>query len=254
MDGKAYRLREFIRADGRSIVVDTSAGLSLGALPRLEQFEQTVRPLLAKTDGVVCSPGQIRRIQNRNRDEAGLLVRMDWTNTLRPVGFPLPLTQAQRVSVLTPQDAVDLGAVAMVGSFLLGYEEEIEAECLRQSVQWAMEGSSLGLPLVVEVFPTGPRVTLPDKAVELGASYALEAGADAVVVPYPGTKSLETIAQFVSVPWFVRLSDLSAGEKLDDALKLGAHGVWLGSELWANADPNGLVEKLWKKIHLPVAA
>lgn len=254
MDGKAYRLREFIRADARSVVVDTSAGLSLGALPGLEQFEETVRSLLPKIDGMVCSPGQIRRVQSRNRDEAGLLVRMDWTNTLRPVGFPLPLTQAQRVPVLTPQDAIDLGAVAMVGSFLLGYEEEIEAECLRQCVQWAMVGSSLGLPLVVEVLPTGPRVNLHDKAVELGASYALEAGADAIVIPYPGTKSLETIAQFVSVPRFVRFSDLSAIEKIDEAVRLGACGAWLGSELWASADPNGLVERVSKQIHAPVAA
>jgi len=45
---KTYRLREFVRpTDGRSLVVDASAGLSLGPLPGLERFEAAVRPVLS---------------------------------------------------------------------------------------------------------------------------------------------------------------------------------------------------------------
>ena len=43
MDSKAYRLREFIDPhDSRSLVLDASAGLSLGPLPGLEQFSTAV--------------------------------------------------------------------------------------------------------------------------------------------------------------------------------------------------------------------
>jgi len=36
MDGKLYRLREFIRPeDGHSLIVDASGGLALGVLPGL---------------------------------------------------------------------------------------------------------------------------------------------------------------------------------------------------------------------------
>ena len=63
MDGKLYRLREFMRSDdNRALIVDASASLSLGVVPGLEDFEQAVRPVLSHIDGLVCSPGQIRRI------------------------------------------------------------------------------------------------------------------------------------------------------------------------------------------------
>jgi hypothetical protein len=51
----------------------------------------------------------------------------------------------------------------MVGTFLLGYEEEIEAASLRNTVQCALEGNAIGLPLVMEVQANGPRVSLPDQ-------------------------------------------------------------------------------------------
>ena len=204
---KLYRLREFIRPeDQHGLIVDASGGLALGALPGLEDFGAAARSVLSVVDGLVCSPGQLRRISDRTRGEASLLVRMDWTNTLRGSDFVLPPASEQRVPLLTVQDALDLGATAMVHSFLLGYEEEVEAACLRHTVQWALEGNALGLPLIVEVHANGPRVSIAHKAVELGASYALEGGADAIAIPYPGRKSLETIAAMVSVPWLIKPS------------------------------------------------
>jgi DhnA family fructose-bisphosphate aldolase class Ia len=256
MEGIQYRLREFIDpADHRSIVVDTSAGLSLGALPGLEDFAGAVRPVLSLVDGVVCSPGQLRRLGERTRAEAALLVRMEWTNTLRGPDFVLPPSGTRRVPVLTPQDALDLGAVAMVTSFLLGYEEEIEADCLRQTAQWAIQGKACRLPLVVEVCATGPRIALPDKAIELGASYALEAGADVIVVPYPGLASLDTLAQFVSVPWLFKPSRLDrANEELGQALSHGAAGVWLDHGVFAQANPASTLKSLAAQVHPAEAA
>lgn len=252
MDGKLYRLREFLRsADGRGLILDTSAGLSLGALPGLEDFQAAIRPLLPRVDGVVCSPGQLRRLADRKREEAGLLVRMDWNNTLRGPDFVIPPTTAQRIPILTPQDALDLGAVAMVAAFLLGYEEETEAASMRTTVQWAMESKAIGLPLVVQVQPSGPRVSLPDKAVELGASYALEGGADVVVVPHPGHKSLENIGAFVSVPWLIMPSSLeNASAELDEALGLGAAGLWLDYRVLALPDSAAKLAALSEQMHL----
>ena len=89
------------------------------------------------------------------------------------------------LTLLDAGDALELGATGMVLSFLLGYEETVEAACLKTTVQLALAGKDLGLPLLVEVCPSGPRVSLPGKAVESGASYALESGADVVVVPSP---------------------------------------------------------------------
>jgi DhnA family fructose-bisphosphate aldolase class Ia len=258
MDGKQYRLRDLVRPeDGHSLVVDASGGLALGVLPGLEDFTTAARSVLTTVDGLVCSPGQLRRIADRTRGEASLMVRMDWTNTVRGADFVLPLTTTQRIPLLTAQDALDLGAAAMVSSFLLGYEEAIEAACLRTTVQWAMDGNVLGLPLIVQVRADGPRVAIGDKAIELGASYALEAGADVVIVPYPGRKSLETIAAFVSVPWLIQPSHLDAERavaELDEALSLGGAGLWLDHGIFALSNAVDVLREFSARLHAPVAA
>ena len=254
MDGKLYRLREFVRAeDGRSFIVDASGGLSLGVLPGLENFGAAARSISSVVDGLVCSPGQLRRIPDRTRGEASLLARMDWTNTLRGSDFVLPPAKTQRVPLLTAQDALDLGATAMVASFLLGYEEDVEAACLRHTVQWALDGTAIGLPLIVEVRASGPRVSIPHKAVELGVSYALEGGADVIVVPQPGRSSLETVAAMVSVPWLIKPSRLEkAGPELEEAIGLGCAGLWLDQAVFALSNAIEVLQNLAARVHQTV--
>jgi len=248
MKGLDYRLEEFLPAAGKSVVlVDTSAGLSLGVLPGLEDFEKTVRPILPMVEGVVCSPGQLRRLENRTRRDAALLVRMDWTNMLRGGQFPLPPEKGTYLTLLEAGDALELGATGMVLSFLLGYEEAVEAACLKAAVQLALAGKDLGLPLLVEVCPGGPRVSLPGKAVELGASYALESGADVVVIPQPGPDSLKTIASMLSVPWLLKPSSVESAEtEWQAALGQGAAGLWLDHTWLAPGRP---LAELTDRVH-----
>jgi DhnA family fructose-bisphosphate aldolase class Ia len=138
----------------------------------------------------------------------------------------------------------------MVISFLLGYQEEIEAACLKTTVTLAIEGRPAGMPLVVEVRPTGRRVSIPSKAVELGASYALEGGADVIAIPYPGTSSLKTISQFVCVPWLVKPTSFSnAQQELQEALDLGCSGLWLDHTLFAQANPAQVLQALRAQLH-----
>ena len=229
MNGLDYRLHEFLPApERRAVLLDASAGLSLGVVPGLEDWCQAVRPALAWLDGLICSPGQLRRLSNRGRADAALLVRMDWTNTLRGQSFPLAPETATHLAILSASDALELGATGMACSLLLGYEEMIEAECVKTIVQLAMAGQDQGLPLFVEVCPSGPRVALPDKAVELGASLALESGADVIGVPYPSSPSLKTIAAMLSVPWLLKpTTPVAAAGEWEEALDLGAAGLWL---------------------------
>jgi DhnA family fructose-bisphosphate aldolase class Ia len=248
MNNLDYRLKEFLHDERRSaLLLDASAGLSLGVLPGLEAFDTDLRPFLPQLDGVVCSPGQMRRIENRTRDDAALLVRMDWTNTLRGAAFPLPPETPTRVSILEADDALALGASGMVLSFLLGYEEALEAACLKATVQLALAGKDLGLPLIVEVCPGGPRVSLPGKAVELGASYAFESGADVVVIPHPGLESLKTIAAMLSVPWLLKpTSAETVLAECEVALGLGSAGIWI-DHTWL--DPGMRLRELVDQLH-----
>lgn len=245
------RMNEFMKvADRRSLIIDASAGMILGALPGLEDFESALRPILPLVDGFVCAPGQLRRLEGRTMQDASLLMRMDWTNSLRAPDFVLPPAQIQQFPLFAAGDASDFGAEGMVISFLLGYDEEIEATCMKTTVTLALEGHVAGMPLVVEVRPTGPRVSMPGKAVELGASYALEGGADVIVIPYHGPASLKTISQFVSVPWLLKPTSFAAVEReLDEALSLGGAGLWLDHTIFQQPDPAQVLCRLSERIH-----
>jgi DhnA family fructose-bisphosphate aldolase class Ia len=255
MNGKQYRLSELLNSvDRRSLVVDTSNGLELGVLPGLEQFEDAVRPLLPLLDGIVTSPGQARTMQSRTRQEATLLIRADWTNALRGPDFVLPPETIQYVPLLDPADALDLGANGLVMHFILGYEEEIEARCLQRVVNLALEGLNLGMPLLVDVQPIGPRVVLPNKAVELGVSYALEGGADGVIIPWPGTQSFKTIQGMCNgLPVWIRSASLDPqSPELAEALQLGATGFWLDERIFTANNPAATLQALKAMLHVPV--
>lgn len=252
MNTKRYRMSDLLNpVDGRSLVVDTSKGLVLGPLPGLEHFEETVRPLLPFLDGVVTSPGQARKMGSRTRQEAALLVRADWTNALRGEDFVLPPETVQYIPLLNPSDALDLGANALVMYFILGHEEEIETLCLQRLVNLALEGRNLGMPLLVDVQPIGPRVVLLNKAIELGVSYAIEGGADGMVVPWPGPGSFKTIqAMCIDLPVWVKPGSLALDTpELEEALQLGAAGFWLDESIFAVDDPAAALQAYKAKVH-----
>jgi DhnA family fructose-bisphosphate aldolase class Ia len=255
MNHKQNRLKEmFSPGDGRSLVVDTSNGLSLGALPGLEHFKPAVNGVLPLVDGIVTSPGQSRNLGHRTRQEAALLIRADWTNAIRDEDFVLPPAKIEYLPLLGPQEALDLGANALVMHFILGCEEDIEAQCMKRVVDLALNGLAPGMPLIVDVQPIGPRVVLMKKAIELGVSYALEGGADGIVIPWPGRQSFETIqAMCHGLSVWVKPPDLDPGspESLG-ALTRGAVGFWLDERVFADNDPISLLQSWHSLVHAPV--
>jgi DhnA family fructose-bisphosphate aldolase class Ia len=255
MNNKQYRMRELLSsADGHSLVVDTSNGLVLGALPGLEHFSEAVNPLLPLLDGIVTSPGQARNLGSRTHQEASLVIRADWTNALRGDAFVLPPENIQYLPLLNPAEALDLGANALVMHFILGYQEEIEAQCLKRVVDLALDGINLGMPLLVDVQPIGPRVVLLNKAIELGTSYALEGGADGIVVPWPGAQSFESIQAMCSgLPVWVKPGSLELDSvELSEALQLGAVGFWLDEAIFTVDDPPAILQAWKALVHAPV--
>ena len=237
MDKHDHRLKEFLHGpEHPALLLDTSGGLSLGPLPGLEVFSKVIPQILPCVDGLICSSGQLHRLADITNSQTAVLVRMDWTNTLRDTNFPLPPITPIHLSILDAEDTLALGASGMVVDLLLGYEESIEAHCLKMIVQLALAAKDLRLPLIVEVRPSGPRISLLDKAIELGVSFAQECGADAVVVPFPGLDSLKTIAAMLSVPWLLKPSSISTmTAEWETAHHLGALGLWL-DHTWLAAD------------------
>jgi DhnA family fructose-bisphosphate aldolase class Ia len=255
MKHKDYRLKElYDPGDGRSLVVDTSKGLSLGALPGLEHFGAAVKQILPFVDAIVTSPGQSRNLGTRTKDEAALIVRADWTNAIRGRDFVLPPEKIEYLPLLGPKEALDLGANALVTYFILGHEEDIETQCMKRVVNLVLDGLAPGMPVIVDVQPIGPRVVLRNKAIELGVSYALEGGADGIVIPWPGRQSFETIqAMCHGLPVWVRPTSLNLdAPELEEMLELGGLGFWLDEQVFAVDDPKPIVRSMHSLVHSPV--
>lgn len=252
MTSKSYRVKKFFNTDNnRSLIVDTSAGLSLGPLPGLEILKESVTPLLPLVDGIITSPGQSRLFVDRTHEDAALLVRADWTNALRMEDFVLPHETIHHITVLDPKHALDLGASAIVLYFLLGHEEIIEADCLKKSVQFAIQGSQTGLPLLLDLQPIGDRIVLRNKAIELGVSYALEAGADGIAIPWPGEESFELIIKMAAgMPVWLKLSDFHGDLATTSiSLELGGSGIWLDEKIFGQTDMLDIVQSIAQIIH-----
>jgi DhnA family fructose-bisphosphate aldolase class Ia len=241
-------LKKFLhKLEHPALLLDTSGGISLGPLPGLEEFKKSIPRILPSVDGLICSPGLLHRLTDIGGSGATLLVRMDWTNTLRGSNFPLPPLTPKHLTILEPKDALALGANGMVIDLLLGYEEAIEAHCLRVAVQLALAGRELGLPLIVEVRPYGPRIAMFGKAVELGAALAQECGADGIVVPYPGMDSLKTIATMAVVPWLLKPSAVTTTTaEWEESCDFGSAGLWL-DQTWLATDTG--LDELAEHLH-----
>ncbi len=237
--------------DQRSLIVDTSAGMVLGVRPGMEHFGKAITAVLPQVDGVVTGPGHARYLAQRTRLDAALLIRADWTNSLRGDDFVLPPETIYSIALVDAAGVLDLGASAAVVHFLLGYSETIEANCLKRTVALALEGAGKGLPLIVDVRATGPRVVLRSKAIELGASYALEGGASGIVVPWPGAESFQTIKKMTGdLPVWVKPAEPDpASSVIREALDLGAVGVWLDDRLFAGDDPAAMARSFRALIH-----
>ena len=255
MSSKEYRMQELINpATGLSLVVDTSNGLALGALPGLEHYAEAVTPVLPWADAVVASPGQSRKLLSRTRQDASVLVCGDWTNALRGEDFVLPPEHINYIAILEATAARDLGASGLVMHFLLGHSEAIDAQCLKAVVNRSLEGTAVGMPLIVNVHPIGPRVVLMSKAIELGVSYALEGGADGIAIPWPGASSFESIAKMTdTVPVWIKPETVDVGEPvLVEMLAAGATGFWLNESVFASGDPVATVRNFHQLLHQPV--
>lgn len=252
--GKELRMAEWFHAGhGGAVLVDMSVSGAEGAVSGLEDPAGAVGEVGPTATGLILNPGMMERLASQRqlpgKRGAAPLVRVDWTNALRPEGFLAPPRHVRRVMISSAEDALDLGADAIVTYILLGFDEDFEAENIQSFAFLARECSRLGLPLAADIHAAGPKVGKANfaDAVKLGAAQAVEGGADAFIMPYPGEDALAMIRRFSPVPVFLRVDGTKGadGESgLPDEVSGADWGfyfekadgiVFAGREFWASA-------------------
>ncbi len=244
--GKTIRLSDFIdAADGRALLVDTSLPSSVGALPGLESSAAALQEVTDLVDGVIVNPGQAEHHAHLlgGRRRASALVRVDWTNAFRGQEFCLPVADFRHLFISDAEDALALGASAVVASLFLGFDDEAEARNINALSHLARDCTRMALPLLVDIRPIGPKVGPSnfEESVKLGLSFMQELGADGLIIPPCSASTCATIGSWIAVPVLVRGEAFPEASQVEDFLAAGLRGLVLGEKIFAAA---GYVQQL----------
>lgn len=252
--GKAIRLSKILDPKaGPALLLRADRGLALGPVPGLEDMESALRSAIsAGVDGLVLSPGQAGRHIDlfRGRDGPGLVVRSDWSNAGRGEAHPLPRKTTTHVTISGARHAAFLGAHAVVCTFYVGYRDDVdEADNFEAVSGLAAECFDYGLPLLVEAIPFGERITEHNRvdSIKMAGRMSLEAGADAVIVPYTGSKS--TMSEVVESSGEAPVLLLVEGEEdtVKPSIRAGIRGVMVGEYAFTSG-PRPALESIQRSL------
>jgi class I fructose-bisphosphate aldolase len=248
-------------ASERTIVVAVDHGLFMGPIPGVGDLHQLLPQLAAGgADAIQLTPGQAMHHADtfRGREAPALVVRLDACNIWRK--GQLAPEPGYWAAVATPKRALQLGAHVAVCFLLYGWEDDrTEASNLTQVGRWAEECADLGLPLMVEPLPIGPRVSDENDAesVALGVRMAVEAGASLIKCNYTGNRgSFREMVRGCPVPILARGGPKASSEaaylaQVRDIILSGGRGLVVGRNVFQSEQPAETLHKLVSLVHDP---
>lgn len=251
--GKEIRLHDIIDSrDSRSLLVDLTVASSIGAQKKLEDMGKVLSEINDITDGLILNPGQVQHNAGKlgGKNRATPIIRLDWSNIYRDEKFCLPAVGFERIAISDPEDALSLGASAVIVSFILGLSDDEEARSVESIAQVVRTCYGLNLPVIVDLKPIGKKVSSYnyDDALHLGISFMMEAGADAIIFPEIGEKSLNIIQNWITVPFLISSPNVPDLNTLDYYLDHGATGFVLHENIF-RSDYKKIISEVHSFIH-----
>jgi fructose-bisphosphate aldolase, class I len=260
MIGSQIRLRRLMdSADGRSYIVAADHAFLMGPSSGTYSLENTLAEVVCgNPDGILLSKGRARLLSNlfEGPEAPALIIRADWFSGPRFFSPYLPLSRMDNYMACGAEEALALGAEALMFYFLAGFTPEYERRCYAIIAAAVRESESLGLPLVAEPLPGNPTAADDEKNSALvEAARSLEAlGASALKVPFINDEGLEQLIAAVSIPVWVlggakEKEELAIYEKASAYLSLGARGIVFGRNVIQADNPAEVSLKLNKIVH-----
>ena len=246
---KQDRMGPFLK-DGRSMLLAYDQGLEHG--PSTDFNDKNVDPAIimdtaakGKFNGVVFQKGVAERFYD---GRVPLIVKLNGKTSL-PKGEPISR------QVCSVEQAVSLGAKGVGYTIYLGSQFESKMFAEFGSIQEQAHGR--GIPAIAWIYPRGAAVQndTSKEIVAYAARTGLELGADAVKIKYTGDSA--SFAWAVKSAAGVRVF-MSGGPKattdedflrqVKGVIEAGGTGLAVGRNVWQNADPLAMAEKLRKVI------
>lgn len=257
--GKRIRLSRILNpSTGRGIIVAMDHGLFLGPIPGVKDIQKAVeRVVEGQPDALQITPGVASVVGNflKGKNAPAFVLRVDATNIWR--SHPEP-KEGYHATVASIEDAIRLGADAIVAFFFVGYETDAqEALNLERLADLASQSRFWQIPLIIEplAIEKGAHAVRDPNRIKLAVRIASELGADALKVDYTGDpKSFAEIVESATAPILIR-----GGPKMDtdeavlkmvkDAIDVGAKGLVFGRNIWQHEKPKAILEALKAIVH-----
>jgi DhnA family fructose-bisphosphate aldolase class Ia len=260
--GRQIRLSRLISPKtGRGFCIAFDHALQLGTCKGMERPEEMLDAMAeAGVDAVILPPGSAihygaRLVANRG---PGLILRLDNTTMWRE-GGPLAYADGHGRLVATVEDAVELGAEAVITYMFFGHNDPaLETAAFRDHAAIGAAARRAGIVHIVETM--GARGA---KAAEIHdgdfvrfhVRVGMELGADIIKTDWPGSaEALKRIAAETPVPVMLaggpsNGSDRGTLELVHQIVGAGAAGILFGRAIFQAAEPVAVMRACRAIIH-----
>lgn len=261
-EGKIIRINKIFR-NGKAVCVAADHGLMHGPTKEILKLEEIVREVIrGGADAVLLSPGQIKKMSHlfKGRNKPAIFARGDWISGARmslETEF-LPCYELKRAEIIEPEDALYLGADALVIYLIIGYDEEYEALNYKVCAEVGSKCRKIGLPFVIEplVIPFVDEIPgiISPSLYEYAARMAKEIGADFLKVEYPyNMEKFKEVVKSVQIPCLIlggeKMEEKEMFKMVKDALSCDAKGIVFGRQILKSENPYRITSELVNLVH-----
>lgn len=260
--GKTIRLGRILHPQrSRAAVVAFDHGLHLGAIPGVADPGAMLEHLAeAGADAFLVAPGQARMYASvfTGRGAPALILRVDWTNRWR-APEALGSKEGRVRMIASVEDALRLGADAVLSYVFFGYgDPDVEARQVEVVARLTAACEALGVGCILEPMARGKLVgddIYRADHIALGARIASELGADLLKTDYSGSpETFRQVTEAAFRPILIAGGPKTATlrealEMVKGALDAGAHGMFIGRNVFQADDPARMMGVLRRVIH-----
>jgi fructose-bisphosphate aldolase / 2-amino-3,7-dideoxy-D-threo-hept-6-ulosonate synthase len=256
MLGKQIRLERILDRDSKkTVLVPVDHGAGMGPIDGLIDLKSIVNAAAESgANAIIGHLGLALHGHRTSGKDIGLILHFSVSTELNSVD------PNEKVLVNNVQTALKLGADAVSIHVNLG--SETEARQLEEFGAIATECIEWGVPLLVMIYPRGPKIENPNAVenVKLIARVAAELGADLIKVPFTGsTKSFEQVVKgALNVPVVIaggaKGNDLEALKMIESSLQAGGSGVAMGRNAFQHENPTKFIAATCAVVHRSASA
>ncbi|MFA9380412.1 MAG: class I fructose-bisphosphate aldolase [Acetanaerobacterium sp.] len=250
MSSIAHRMNHIFGSDKKTFVMAMDHGSNFNVLPAMKYPDKIIREVAAAgADAFLCTVGMADKFSEDFLGR-GMILRIDGgVSYLGDHARPMQ-------SVVTPEDALRLGADAIISMGFPG--SRFESDILSALSRNILQAHRWNLPVMGEMLPRGFEGGEDSRSsdnITFACRQGAELGADIIKTEYTGDcQSFHRLVESVYVPVVIlggakKVPERELLREIKDAMNAGGAGVAMGRNIWSHEAPARYAAAIAKLIH-----